>query len=86
MARHYKVFKIEAVGDSYMCVTGIPNPTPIHAVQMARFARACVARASKLTKKLEVTLYDTIMVSEGLSYVQFSLFHSGPDTGDLEVR
>jgi class 3 adenylate cyclase len=72
------VFKVETVGDSYVAVCGLPIPQKDHAVVMARFARDCVNKANKITRKLEVTLGpDTadLAFRTGL--------HSGPVTGGV---
>jgi class 3 adenylate cyclase len=56
IANNYGVFKVETLGDSYVAVTGVPNPQTNHAVLMARFAVAAIAKMNELVKKLEVTL------------------------------
>ena len=56
LAREHNVFKVEAVGDAYLAVAGVPDADAKHAVHMARFCRAVVDQASRLTKKLEIKL------------------------------
>ncbi|CAJ1964632.1 unnamed protein product [Cylindrotheca closterium] len=56
IARKRNVFKVETVGDSYVAVTGLPEPTKDHASIMALFARECVARFGQLVGTLETTL------------------------------
>jgi class 3 adenylate cyclase len=48
--------QVETIGDCYVAVTGLPRPRPDHAIQMARFAMACMEKFQVLTKKLEVEL------------------------------
>lgn len=72
------VFKVETIGDCYMAVTGLPNPTRDHAVIMAKFARDCREQMNILTRSLEVSLgpetSDLVM--------RFGL-HSGPVTAGV---
>lgn len=56
VASRLGVFKIETIGDSYIAVTGLPEPRDDHAVVMARFAEECLRRMKKLTKMLEAQL------------------------------
>ena len=39
--------------DSYVAVTGLPDPQPSHAVIMARFATDCRIKMNELTAHLE---------------------------------
>jgi len=72
------VFKVETIGDSYMAVTGLPNPKKDHAVIMARFARDCRDELNALTRSLEVSLGPE---TSDLT-MRFGL-HSGPVTAGV---
>jgi len=56
IARRRKVFKVETVGDCYVAVTGLPEPTKEHASIMALFAQESVLRFEELVGTLETTL------------------------------
>jgi len=78
IAKRLSVFKVETIGDSYVAVTGLPEPQANHAVIMARFARECLSRMSQVTSELEVTLGpDTGDLGMRLG------MHSGPVTAGV---
>jgi class 3 adenylate cyclase len=56
IAHKEKVFKVETIGDSYVAVTGLPDPQKLHAVIMAKFAYSCLENMHKILRKLEVKL------------------------------
>lgn len=56
IAKRRKVFKVETIGDSYVAVTGLPDPQESHAVIMARFAGECLSKMNQLTAELETSL------------------------------
>jgi class 3 adenylate cyclase len=78
LANRRGVFKVETIGDSYVAVTGLPEPRKDHAAAMVRFARDCRVKMNDLTRKLEVSLGpDT-----GDLTMRFGL-HSGPVTAGV---
>jgi len=72
------VFKVETIGDSYVAVCGLPEYRENHAVVMAKYARACLERMSRLTAELEVYLGP----STGDLQARIGL-HSGPVTAGV---
>ena len=78
IAKRRKVFKVETIGDSYLAVTGLPEPMENHASVMVRFAWDCMLKLNEITKDLEVRLGpDT-----GDLAMRFGL-HSGPVTAGV---
>ncbi|KAG7366873.1 adenylate/guanylate cyclase [Nitzschia inconspicua] len=73
IADRRKVFKVEPVGDCYVAVCGLPDPSKDHALIMASFARDCLTKMGQLTTQLECDLGpDTSVLN-----MQIGL-HSGP--------
>jgi hypothetical protein len=56
LAKKRRVFKVETIGDSYVAVTGLPEPQSDHAMIMVRFASECLVKLGVITKELEVSL------------------------------
>jgi len=56
IAKRRRVFKVETIGDSYLAVTGLPEPQAHHATIMAKFAWDCLIRVGEVMKELEVSL------------------------------
>mmetsp|Transcript_38112 Transcript_38112/g.92230 ORF Transcript_38112/g.92230 Transcript_38112/m.92230 type:complete len:1305 (+) Transcript_38112:58-3972(+) len=56
LAYRYSMSRAESVGDSYVAVSGLPEPTDEHAVLACKFARSCLKKMQETTVKLEVTL------------------------------
>jgi len=72
------VFKVETIGDSYVAVTGLPDPRKDHAVVMAKFARDCRQQFNELCSALESTLGP----ETGDLHIRIGL-HSGPVTAGV---
>lgn len=78
IAKKRGVFKVETIGDSYVAVTGLPDPQEDHAVIMAKFAMECRQKMNEITHRLELSLGpDT-----GDLRMRFGL-HSGPVTAGV---
>ncbi|KAG7372034.1 adenylate/guanylate cyclase [Nitzschia inconspicua] len=78
IADRRKVFKVETVGDCYVAVCGLPDPSKDHAVIMASFARDCLTEMGRLTKQLEWDLGpDTSSLNMRIG------LHSGPGTAGV---
>jgi class 3 adenylate cyclase len=78
LAKKHRVFKVETIGDSYVAVTGLPNPQEKHAILMARFAWDCMTKMNEVAKRLEVKLGpDTADLT-----MRFGM-HSGPVTAGV---
>jgi class 3 adenylate cyclase len=56
IADRRRVFKVETIGDSYMAVTGLPEPQEQHALIMARFALEIRQKMNEATHELATIL------------------------------
>jgi class 3 adenylate cyclase len=56
IAHRERVFKVETIGDSYLAVTGLPEPQKNHALIMARFAYACLQKLHAILREMELKL------------------------------
>jgi len=52
----HNVFKVETIGDCYVAVTGLPEPSEDHAVRLAKFASDCILVMHSTCQKLEAQL------------------------------
>lgn len=52
LAHTYSIFKVETVGDSYMAVCGLPEPTPEHALRMADFSLALLEAMADVCREV----------------------------------
>eukprot|EP00536_Pseudo-nitzschia_multiseries_P000747 jgi/Psemu1/249906/estExt_Genewise1Plus.C_90109 len=73
IAKHYGIFKVETVGDSYVAVCGLPEARKNHAVATARFAMECLEAMKDRTRELELYL------GPGTADLRLRIgLHSGP--------
>jgi class 3 adenylate cyclase len=78
VAKKFKIFKVETIGDCYMAVTELPHPQNNDAELIARFATECLKQMKKTTTHLESTLGDdTVELSLRIG------LHSGPVTAGI---
>jgi len=66
----HEIFKIETIGDAYMCVTNLMKPQPDHAKRIALFSMDAIEAAASTPVDLEDETMGTINIRVG--------FHSGP--------
>merc|ERR1711988_30658 len=78
IAQRRGVFKVETIGDSYVAVTGLPDPRADHAVIMARFAKDCRQQFNELCSILE----EKLGPETGDLRLRLGL-HSGPVTAGV---
>jgi class 3 adenylate cyclase len=51
IAKRRRVFKVEVVGDCYVAVAGLPDPSQDHALIMAKFARSCMHSLTRVVPR-----------------------------------
>jgi len=56
LAARLGIFKVETIGDSYMCVCGLPEPTAQHAERMADFSTAMLEATRGVCANMGVDL------------------------------
>ncbi len=69
LAHHYKVEKIKTIGDSYMCVAGLPERCEDHAERIAHMACAMIHRIHELFPDGEIQLRIGIQTGEVIAGV-----------------
>ena len=73
IAKRHNVFKVETIGDCYVCATGLPDPKHDHAIVMAIFARKALHRMGSVVHALDTYL------GPGTSELSMRIgIHSGP--------
>ena len=78
LARKLGVFKVEMIGDCYVAIAGLPEPSNNHAIVLARFAWKWVLTTISVCKRLEATL------GPGTADLALRLgLHSGPVTAGV---
>ncbi|CAB9528061.1 Receptor-type guanylate cyclase gcy [Seminavis robusta] len=78
LADKHSIFKVETIGDCYVCATGLPEPQSKHALLMVKFARDCLAKMPSLLKNLEGSL------GSGTTDLSMRVgMHSGPVTAGI---
>jgi class 3 adenylate cyclase len=78
IARAYRIFKVETIGDSYVAVAGLPDPMKNHATVMVRFSIKVLSKMSEVMHALSHEL--------GPETVELNLrvgLNSGPTTAGV---
>lgn len=65
LAAKYKLEKIKTIGDAYMLVGGLPEPTPNHAAQVVRMALDACHEIEVLTEELDEKISIRIGIQTG---------------------
>ena len=53
LAKKYNLFKVETIGDAYVCCSGLPESDPNHATNVANFAVAIAKHSSMISSPLD---------------------------------